>query len=420
MAALTGLRGAITFAAAVMVGAGFVGSPIASADPLSTPAMSAGITANPDPISFDAGPIGTIYVGGDAGTFIDWQASRFRSFPSLKRSALAVGFYDDRDFRWDVSNAQIFVQKDDGPVQFYAQAGAYDILAVGYVTFPVGMYTADTYGPLPIAYLKLVPTDNFSILAGKLPGLVAVEKPFDFENLNIERGLLWLQEPAISRGVQANYALGPVALSASFNDGNYSDTLDWVTGRLTWTIDSTNTFAIAGGGHTATQNPSYGSPRFLTPSAGTPPAQQNSSIINATYTYSNGPWMISPTVEWSDMERDAKIGFRHGETSWSGAALLDYRFDPNWSVALRGEYIKTAGKFFAFPPTPISEYILYGPRSSAASFTLTPTYQYKLFYARAEASYLLGWNGWPTFTWFGFGGIKQTQLRGLLEIGVQF
>ena len=58
---------------------------------------------------------------------------------------------------------------------------------------------------MPQAFLKIVPTDNFSIQAGKLPTLIGAEYTFSFENFNIERGLLWNQEPAVSRGVQANY-----------------------------------------------------------------------------------------------------------------------------------------------------------------------------------------------------------------------
>ncbi len=416
-AALVRSHGAKALAAAgLMAGAVLVVDlPAARADALSTPAMSASVAANPDPISFDGGPIGTIYVGGNISGFASWQASRFRSL--YEPQPLGSAFYDDRDFRWDVSNAQVFLQKNDGPVQFFVQAGAYDILAVGYTTFSVGTYTADTYGALPVAYLKLAPIDNFSIEAGKLPSLIAEEQPFDFQNLNIERGLLWLQEPAISRGVQANYTRGPLALSASFNDGYYSDTFDWVSGRLTWTIDPINTLAFAGGGYTASQLPHFD--KFLSPTAGTPLTHQNSSIFNLVYTYSKAPWTISPYIEYSCAPRSAKIGFVNTETSWSGALLLDYKFDPSWNVAFRGEYIRTGGKYDS-DPVPIATYLLYGPRSRAWSLTLTPTYQYKVFYARAEASYVSSSNIIPTFAWFGFGGEKNTQLRGIIEAGVQF
>ncbi len=58
-------------------------------------------------------------------------------------------------------------------------------------------------------------------MAGKLPTLIGAEYTFTFENMNIERGLLWNQENAVNRGVQANFTSGPVAVSVSWNDGFY-------------------------------------------------------------------------------------------------------------------------------------------------------------------------------------------------------
>ena len=59
------------------------------------------------------------------------------------------------------------------------------------------------YGPLPLAYLKLV-KGNFNVEVGELPTLIGAEYTFTFENMNVERGLLWGQETAISRGIQVN------------------------------------------------------------------------------------------------------------------------------------------------------------------------------------------------------------------------
>ena len=67
--------------------------------------------------------------------------------------------------------------------------------------------------------------------------------------MNVERGLLWNQEPAVSRGLQANYTLGPVAFALSFNDGYYSDVFNWISGSATWTINSSNTLEFAGAGN---------------------------------------------------------------------------------------------------------------------------------------------------------------------------
>ncbi len=398
-AAFAAPRGAKALAAAgLMAGAGLVmGSPAAHADALSTPAMSASISNNANPISFDGGPIGKIYVGGNVSGFADFQDN-------------TAGGYNDRNFRWDVSNAQVFVQKTDGLIQFYLQAGEYDIVSLGTPTFSSGKYTADTFTALPVGYLKLQLTDAFSVQAGKLPTLIGDEYTFDFENLNIERGLLWNQEPAISRGVQANYTLGPLALNVSYNDGYYSDKFDWVSGLLTWTIDSADTLAFAGGGSTASDLP-----HATTIVSATPPVQQNSSIFNVIYTYSNAPWTISPYVQYSSVPRDSKVGISNASTSWGGALLVNYNVDPNWNLALRGEYLGTAGNNCNIGNCNL----LYGAGSNAWSLTFTPTFSYNVFYARAEISYVSAGSTTRGLA-FGNDDSHNNQARGLIEAGVQF
>ena len=95
-----------------------------------------------------------------------------------------------------------------------------------------GKTLTDFYGPLPTAYLKLVPGKNTSILIGELPTLIGAEYTFNFENMNIERGLLWNQENAISRGIQINQTMGKFTASLSWNDGFYSNRLHVADGFL--------------------------------------------------------------------------------------------------------------------------------------------------------------------------------------------
>lgn len=366
----------------------------ADADALSTPAMSASLAANPSPISFDAGPLGTIYVSGVASGFADGQSNTYSAEP----------FYSDRDFRWDISNGQIIVQKTDGLVQFYVQAGAYDILSLGAPTYSSSFITSNTFSAVPVGYLKLAPTDTFSIEAGKLPTLIGDEYTFSFQNLNIERGLLWNQEPAVSRGVQANYIIGPVALNLSWNDGYYSDRFNWLSGLLTWTIDPANTLAFAGGGN-------IGSTGFTTNNTfATPLLQNNSEIYNLIYTWSNAPWTISPYGQYSHVSANPALGIFDSADSWGGAVLVNYNFGPNWNLAGRVEYLGTSG----------GENLLYGPGSKAWSFTVTPTFQYKVFFARADLSYVTADHAAPFSTAFGAYGTKSDQFRGVVEAGIVF
>src|SRR4029077_17973863 len=105
------------------------------------------------------------------------------------------------------------------------------------------------FGPVPLAYIKIAPNDAFSVQAGKLPTLIGAENAFTFQNTIFGGRLLWRQEPIVSRGVQANYTLGALALSGSLNDGYYSDSYNWLTGSAAWTIDKENTLTLGGGGN---------------------------------------------------------------------------------------------------------------------------------------------------------------------------
>ena len=73
---------------------------------------------------------------------------------------------------------------------------------------------------------RRIPTSNVGIL----PTLIGAESTFDFQNMNIERGLLWNQENAINRGVQINQTMGKFTASLSYNDGFYSNRYNWLTG----------------------------------------------------------------------------------------------------------------------------------------------------------------------------------------------
>jgi hypothetical protein len=359
---------------------------------LNAPGMSGPLSFPTNPNSVDVGPLGKWYVDA-ALTGIGYAQS----------SAVA----GDKGGTADVSNAQIFLQKVDGWWQFYVQAGAYSLPVLGAAYTPNDTSHAlnNYFGVVPQAFLKLVPADNISIIAGKLPTLIGAEYTFSFENFNIERGLLWNQEPAVSRGVQASYTLGPVAFNLSVTDGYYSNRYNWLTGSAAWTINPSNILTFAGGGNLG----STASTQFATPTA-----QNNSSIFNLIYTYNAAPWTITPYVQIQNVPASAKLGIAAGTTSYAGALLVSYAFNENWSVGARGEYLSSDGNASNGAPS-----LLYGPGSDAYSLTVTPTYQYKRYFARAEASLVEASSITPGFG-FGGDGTGTDQFRGLLEGGIVF
>ena len=226
----------VSFASAHAVGDTTQPAPPPVTSPLSTPGMAGPLTINPTPEKFHSGLFGDVYVSGVVSGM--WQLQN-NTFPG------------DRSSQVDLSNGQVFLQKVDGILQFFVQAGAYSLPDIGlpYVragnTYdPVPGATNTFYGVVPQAFIKIAPNNNFSIMAGKLPTLIGAEYTFSFENMNIERGLLWNQENAVNRGVQLNGKFGPLAVALSLNDGFYSNQFSWVWGSLTYSINATNTLAL--------------------------------------------------------------------------------------------------------------------------------------------------------------------------------
>ena len=362
----------------------------AGAAALSTPAMSGPLAANPNPISLDAGPLGTIYVDGVLSGLGFWQDNRVPG---------------DREWRADLSNGQIFVQKTSGWFQFYVQAGGYSLPSLGTAYLTSGDTISDTFGAVPVVYARLVPIDSFSIEAGKLPTLIGDEYTFTFENMDIERGLLWNQEPAVSRGVQANYSTGPFSFALSWNDGFYSNRLNWLSGSAAYTIDGSNSISFIAGGNTG--HTGYSS--FTSPLA-----QNNGEIFNLIYSWTSGPWTVSPYVQYASVPADAVIGITHIASTTGGALLVSYALSDDWKIAGRAEYISSSGSLAAGQPN-----LLYGPGSDAWSFTVTPTYQHGIFFARGEASYV-GVGRTEGGSVFGPNLDKTSQARMVLEAGVLF
>ncbi len=302
-----------------------------------------------------------------------------------------------------LSNGQVFVQKADGWWQFYVQAGAYNIQPLGLPFLPTGKQVDTLYGPVPVAYLKLAPAKNTSIQIGELPTLMGAEYTFDFENMNIERGLLWNQENAINRGVQVNQTIGKLAASLSWNDGYYSNRYSWLSGSLTYTQGPHSLAFVGMGnlGHTAYQTAAT-------------PVQNNSVMYAVEYTYTKGNWIVQPYYQYSDVPTDLAIGVANGASTQAGAVLLSHTFGHGFSLAGRGEYITSSGT-----AADQSVNLLYGPGSGAWSLTATPTYQRQRFFVRGDVSFVQATSITPGDA-FGSDGTKQNQPRGVLEVGFLF
>lgn len=363
--------------------------------PTPSPSLSGSLAGNPNPYSMNLGSIlgENVYVGGvlTGMGFVQDQATKI------------PGSFDNPT-AFDITNAQVFIQKNTGLFQYYIQAGSYSIpiLSVPYMKSADAM--KNSFGVLPLAFVKIAPSEKFSIMAGKIPTLFGAEYTFTFQNLNIFRGLLSNQEQFVIRGVQANYAEGPFSFALALTDGYYSDRWNWITGMASWAIDGANALTFVGGANMGATGPGAG--------VATAFAQQNSMMFNLLFTHNDGPWSITPYFQYSKVPTNLAIGILDEATTTSGAVLVSYKFNDNYKLGARVEYISTSGS--ANSPN-----LLFGQGSKAWSFTLTPTYQYDKYFIRGEVSYVGASDTIPGFA-LGPNFSATTQTRGVIETGVLF
>ena len=359
----------------------------AAPSPLSTPAITGPLQAAP-PITVDAGPLGKLDLDGIVSGIGLWQGNHIAGDDATQAA---------------LSNGQVFFQKTTGWWQFYVQAGAYNIPALGTAFLPTDKAMTDLYGPVPVAYLKLVPGKNTSILVGALPTLMGAEYTFDFENMNIERGLLWNQENAVNRGVQVNQTMGKFTASISWNDGYYSNRYSWLSGSLTY-ANGPHSLAFVGMGN-------LGQTAFQTLAT---PVQNNGSMYALIYTYTKRNWIVQPYFQYGDVPTNPKIGVVRGASTAGGAVLVSHIFKHGFSLAGRGEYIASTGS-----AAENTVNLMYGPGSAAWSITLTPTFQYQRFFTRGDLSFVRATSYTPGDV-FGPTGTNPNQPRGMVEVGFLF
>ena len=354
---------------------------------LPTPSITGPLQQLP-PAIFNAGPFGKVAANGVLSGFGMVQGNHVAGDDS-KQAAL--------------SNGQVFIQKTDGWFQFFVQAGAYTLPALATPFLPNDTTMTNFYGPVPVGFLKLQAGKTTSIMVGALPTLMGAESTFTFQNMNIERGLLWNQENAINRGIQVNQTMGKFTASLSWNDGFYSNRYNWLSGSLAY-ANGPHSLAFQGMGN-------LGQTAFRTLAT---PVQNNGSMYAVIYTYTKGSWIVQPYFQFTDVPTNLKIGITKGAGTRGGALLVNHTFEHGFSLAGRGEYITSTGSV-----ADQAVNLMYGPGSAGWSATLTPTFQYGGFFFRGDLSFVRVSSFTPGYA-FGPTGMNQNQPRAVAEFGFIF
>jgi hypothetical protein len=261
------------------------------------------------------------------------------------------------------------------------------------------------YGPVPVAYLKLQAGKNTQFLIGSLPTLMGAESTFTYQNFNIERGIVWNQENAVNHGIQVNQTLGKyLSASVSWNDGYYSNRYSWLSGSVTLT-KGPHSLVYDGMGN-------LGQTAYQTMAT---PVQNNGYMHAVIYTYTKGPWIISPYFQYGKLPTNVKVGVPTGTSSTGGALNVSYAFKSGFSLPARVEYLTSSGN-----ATDGSVNLLgFGAGSAGTTFTATPTYQKGGFFVRADLAYVHASN-FTTGDVFGKTGADSSQFRTVGEFGFIF
>ena len=361
----------------------------AAPTPLSTFVLTGPLTWMP-PATFDAGPLGKLSVNGILTGFSQFQNNSVTGDDAAQAT---------------LSNGEIFIQKADGKFQWFVQAGAYTMPALGTPFVNAQTTMNNFFGPVPVAYLKWQMAKNTQFMLGQLPTLMGAESTFTYQNFNIERGIVWNQENAINRGIQLNQTMGKYFTgSISWNDGYYSNRYSWLSGSLTFTK-----------GHHSLVYDGMGNLGQTVYQTTATPIQNNGYMHALIYTYTNGPWIIQPYFQYGDLPTNAKVGVAKGTSATGGAINVSYAFKDGFSIPVRWEYLTSSGN-----ATDGSVNMLgYGAGSAGNAFTVTPTYQKGGMYIRGDLA-VVDAMSYTSGDVFGKTGTNANQFRGVLEFGFIF
>ncbi len=373
---------------------------VASPVPSPTASPSASPVPSPSPSSTSL-TLGQLTVDGVASYYA-----------ALTSGVNASGAFDtatgaDLTSRADVSNAFLIVNKNSGTFRYGFAAGAYNIPVVGFALNKTLANNANInlYGAVPSVYVEYAPTSSFNLEAGKLATFTGQESTYTYENPNIQRGIIWEIETAVSRGVRASFAGSKFSGALELNDGFYSGNRLGFEGQITNAPSSSTTLEFV----------------FVVPNSSAPgnatASIANKRLYNPLLTYTTGKWTFSPYLLFVDSPASKALGYTTDEHAWGAVFNAAYALSSTWSLPLRIEYGDNGSTKTDMSPN--ANLLGYGPGSTAWTYTLTPTYRRGIFFARAEESAIHVSNFAPGSV-FGSAGNKPDQFRTVVETGLQF
>jgi hypothetical protein len=133
------------------------------------------------------------------------------------------------------------------------------------------------------------------------------------------------------------------------------------------------------------------------------------------YTYTKGPWIISPYFQYGKLPTNTKVGVAKGTSATGGALNVSYAFKSGFSLPARVEYLTSSGSAADGSVNLLG----FGAGSSGVTFTATPTYQKGGMFVRSDLAVVHA-SDYASGSVFGKTGTNENQFRAVLEFGFIF
>jgi hypothetical protein len=362
----------------------------------------------PAAIDVDGGPLGPLQISGGVDGY-GYYLSDTNQQGNLPGT--------DKYLGTELANALIEIQKTTGVLQFTLQIGANGGTAFFGTGHP-GQSSISTYttGPVRAAYVTIAPTGSpVTISVGQLGSLEGWESGVEWNNASQLTTEMFYVENSQSRGVELNYSQGPVSGTLLFSDGYDTGVFNFLEAIGNYSFDANNVLSVYYGGN-------LGRTGVNVKSNEGPKTYQNSQMIGAFYSYTNGNLNLAPEVQFQIAKADHQIGIEKATDNFGAALFADYSFGTSpYSVGAWAQYF-TAHSGTADSVSGVGSWYI-GPNNEGVAFSVSPTWQYKNLFTRADAGYIYLLNHKaPGVGSYGYGakGTDAGEFVGLLEAGLLF
>ena len=369
----------------------------------------------PAPITFEAGPFGTLQISGGAdGYAYALTGAGNDNSKGLLGTSTSAGV--------EFMNGLVKVEKPDGLVQFTIEAGAVNSLTLGSKPKPQTAQKWST-GPFRSAYVTIAPTANFSMSVGQIGSLEGYEASLDWRNFNILRTALEEVQNGQSVGMSATYTRDQLTATIVYSDGFDTNVWNYVQLSASYNINENNNLTLFGAtnlGSTGLNAKFYGSatrPYSASTVAVAGAANLvNSSVVGAYYTFTLGNYTLVPEVQYVWSAKNPHVGLTDFSSNFGAALFANYKFgDSPFSVGGWLEYFTSNGheSWFLNPGAQGYGFVV-GP-------TWSPDWAKKHLFLRGDIGLLhLTKVGVPGSVGYGSSGTGRNQATFLVEAGVLF